>query len=138
MHGGAITTTFVFDVTTTDSDPGAGKLRLSDTTQADATTMRVDDLASDTSDWSDMLASLAASTSTTKGSIRLTKLGDPTKWIVFNLSAVTPQVGYTNLTVASISESAFGLQCGIYTNSLDLTMSAIKTVRTGGVIVNGT
>jgi acyl-CoA reductase-like NAD-dependent aldehyde dehydrogenase len=39
---------------------------------------------------------------------------------------------------AAISESAFGLQCGIYTNSLDLALSAIKTVRTGGVIVNGT
>ncbi|VTU45342.1 Sulfoacetaldehyde dehydrogenase (plasmid) [Variovorax sp. SRS16] len=39
---------------------------------------------------------------------------------------------------ASISDSPFGLQCGIYTNSLDLALSAIRTVRTGGVIVNGT
>jgi acyl-CoA reductase-like NAD-dependent aldehyde dehydrogenase len=38
----------------------------------------------------------------------------------------------------SISESPYGLQCGIYTNSLDLALSAIRTVRTGGVIVNGT
>jgi acyl-CoA reductase-like NAD-dependent aldehyde dehydrogenase len=38
----------------------------------------------------------------------------------------------------SISDSPYGLQCGIYTNSLDLAMSAIKKVRTGGVIVNGT
>lgn len=38
----------------------------------------------------------------------------------------------------SISRSPYGLQCGIYTNSLDLALSAIKTVRTGGVIVNGT
>ena len=38
----------------------------------------------------------------------------------------------------SISDSPYGLQCGIYTNSLDLALSAIKTVRTGGVIVNGT
>lgn len=37
-----------------------------------------------------------------------------------------------------ISESPFGLQCGIYTRSLDLAMSAIRNVRTGGVIVNGT
>ncbi|SDE79651.1 Acyl-CoA reductase [Variovorax sp. CF079] len=39
---------------------------------------------------------------------------------------------------AAISESAYGLQCGIYTNSLDLALSAIRTIRTGGVIVNGT
>jgi acyl-CoA reductase-like NAD-dependent aldehyde dehydrogenase len=38
----------------------------------------------------------------------------------------------------SISESPYGLQCGIFTNSLDLALKAIKTIRTGGVIVNGT
>lgn len=38
----------------------------------------------------------------------------------------------------SISDSPYGLQCGIYTNSLDLAQTAIKTIRTGGVIVNGT
>lgn len=38
----------------------------------------------------------------------------------------------------SITESPYGLQCGIYTNSLDLAMAAFRKVRTGGVIVNGT
>jgi acyl-CoA reductase-like NAD-dependent aldehyde dehydrogenase len=38
----------------------------------------------------------------------------------------------------SISDSPYGLQCGIYTNSLPLALQAIKTIRTGGVIVNGT
>jgi acyl-CoA reductase-like NAD-dependent aldehyde dehydrogenase len=38
----------------------------------------------------------------------------------------------------AISDSPYGLQCGIFTNSLDLALSAIRTVRTGGVIVNGT
>ena len=38
----------------------------------------------------------------------------------------------------SISDSPYGLQCGIFTNSLDLALNAIKNVRTGGVIVNGT
>jgi len=38
----------------------------------------------------------------------------------------------------AISESPYGLQCGIFTNSLDLAMSAFRGVRTGGVIVNGT
>ncbi len=38
----------------------------------------------------------------------------------------------------AISASPYGLQCGIYTNSLDLALSAIRNVRTGGVIVNGT
>jgi acyl-CoA reductase-like NAD-dependent aldehyde dehydrogenase len=37
-----------------------------------------------------------------------------------------------------ISESPYGLQCGIFTNSLDLALSTFRNVRTGGVIVNGT
>lgn len=38
----------------------------------------------------------------------------------------------------AISASRYGLQCGLFTNSLDLALTAIRTVRTGGVIVNGT
>lgn len=38
----------------------------------------------------------------------------------------------------SISDSPYGLQCGIYTNSLELALSAFRKIRTGGVIVNGT
>ena len=38
----------------------------------------------------------------------------------------------------AISDSPYGLQCGIFTNSLALALSAIKKIRTGGVIVNGT
>lgn len=38
----------------------------------------------------------------------------------------------------TISASPYGLQCGIYTNSLDLALKAIRGIRTGGVIVNGT
>jgi acyl-CoA reductase-like NAD-dependent aldehyde dehydrogenase len=38
----------------------------------------------------------------------------------------------------AISDSPYGLQCGLYTNSLDLSMKAFRTIRTGGVIINGT
>ncbi|MBX3522046.1 MAG: aldehyde dehydrogenase family protein [Xanthobacteraceae bacterium] len=37
-----------------------------------------------------------------------------------------------------ISESRFGLQCGLFTQSMPLAMKAIKKLRTGGIIVNGT
>lgn len=37
-----------------------------------------------------------------------------------------------------ISESRFGLQCGLFTQSAPLAMRAIKRLRTGGIIVNGT
>lgn len=38
----------------------------------------------------------------------------------------------------AISESRYGLQCGIYTNSLDLAMRCFREVRTGGVVLNAT
>lgn len=37
-----------------------------------------------------------------------------------------------------VSESRFGLQCGVFTKSLETGMRAIRALRTGGVIVNGT
>lgn len=36
-----------------------------------------------------------------------------------------------------ISESRFGLQCGIFTGSLSVAIAAVKKLRTGGIIVNG-
>ncbi len=36
-----------------------------------------------------------------------------------------------------ISASRFGLQCGIFTRSLELAMRAVREIRTGGVILNG-
>jgi acyl-CoA reductase-like NAD-dependent aldehyde dehydrogenase len=38
----------------------------------------------------------------------------------------------------TISESRFGLQCGVFTSSLRVAVRAIRGLRTGGVIVNGT
>ncbi|MCL4764881.1 MAG: aldehyde dehydrogenase family protein [Hyphomicrobiaceae bacterium] len=37
----------------------------------------------------------------------------------------------------AVSSSRFGLQCGIFTRSLELAMRAVREVRTGGVILNG-
>jgi acyl-CoA reductase-like NAD-dependent aldehyde dehydrogenase len=37
-----------------------------------------------------------------------------------------------------ISTSRFGLQCGLFTRSLELAMRAVRSLRTGGVILNGT
>jgi acyl-CoA reductase-like NAD-dependent aldehyde dehydrogenase len=38
----------------------------------------------------------------------------------------------------AISASPFGLQCGLFTNSLDLALKAVRQIRTGGIIINGT
>ena len=37
-----------------------------------------------------------------------------------------------------ISASRFGLQCGVFTKSIETATTAVRRIRTGGVIVNGT
>jgi acyl-CoA reductase-like NAD-dependent aldehyde dehydrogenase len=39
---------------------------------------------------------------------------------------------------ATISASRFGLQCGVFTKSMPTALRAIRSIRTGGVIINGT
>src|SRR5690606_4963110 len=52
------------------------------------------------------LGTLAASTSTVKGQVRLFKTLDPTKWLLFNLTALASPSGYKNLTVANVGSSS--------------------------------
>ena len=102
--GGAFAIPYVFDATTTDADPGAGKLRLSSTTQNAATVIRLD-LTSAGQDHTTLIDTFDDSTSVVKGSIRLVKQGDITKWMTFNLTAMTTPSGYRNLTVVCTDSS---------------------------------
>jgi acyl-CoA reductase-like NAD-dependent aldehyde dehydrogenase len=40
-------------------------------------------------------------------------------------------------TCRIISDSRFGLQCGLFTTSVELALKAVRSIRTGGVIING-
>jgi hypothetical protein len=105
LAGGAYALPYVFDVATVDADPGIGKLRLSSATQSAATAMRLDVMAGG-SDVSGILDKFDASTSDVKGSIRLVKVGDPSKWLTFDVMARTAPSGYRNLTVANTGGSS--------------------------------
>jgi acyl-CoA reductase-like NAD-dependent aldehyde dehydrogenase len=37
----------------------------------------------------------------------------------------------------TVSDSRFGLQCGVFTKSIELAVRAVRTIRTGGIIING-
>lgn len=37
----------------------------------------------------------------------------------------------------SVSESRFGLQTGVFTKSMDIAIRAVRKIRTGGIILNG-
>lgn len=104
--GAATSIPYTFSTTTTDSDPGAGILRLDNATQNAATTIRVDLVGSDGSTWTSLLDTFDDSTSTIKGFIMLQKASDATKWLLFSVSALASPSGYKNITVANVASSA--------------------------------
>lgn len=97
--GGAYAFPYVFDSSTADSDPGVGKLRLGSTTQNAANSMRMDLQAVGGADMTNVLADLRSVTSAVKGSIRVVKMTDPSKWLIFDVTAIALPTGYRNLTV---------------------------------------
>lgn len=103
--GGAYALLYSFDSATSDVDPGPGRLRLSSSGQNVATVMRVDTMSGG-ADVSSILDTFDASTGQTKGSIRLTKVSDPSKFLLFNVTARSAPTGYRNLTVVCVGGSS--------------------------------
>ena len=103
--GGAYALPYIFDTATSDVDPGAGKLRLSSATQNAATVMRLD-LTAGGQDYTTLLDTMDSSTSVIKGTIRLVKQGDHSKWMTFDLTARAAPAGYRNLSVVCTDSSS--------------------------------
>lgn len=103
--GGAYTIPYNFSSTTTDADPGDGTLRLDNATQEAATVLRVDTKSSTGAVFGAVLDTFDDSTSAAKGAIRLDKAGDPTKWIIYSVTAIASPSGYRNVTVVPVSSS---------------------------------
>jgi hypothetical protein len=96
---------YTFSTSTADADPGNGFLRFDNATQSSATTIRLDLLGADAVDYTNVLALFSASTSVIKGQIRITKVGDTTKFMIFNVTALAVPAGYRNATVAYVTGS---------------------------------
>ncbi len=110
VPGGAITLKMTFSTTTTMADPSSGYLRLNAATQNTATQMAIDDLDFSAVDISAIIATLDDSSSTIRGHLRISKYDDDSKWLIFALTAVIDDSGFSlvNLTpVASSSASPF-------------------------------
>ncbi len=103
--GTAVSIPYTFSTTTTDSDPGAGILRLDNATQNISTVIRADLVGGDGSTWSSVIDTFDDSSSAIKGHILLQKTGDGTKWILFTVTSLASPSGYKNITVAVVSAS---------------------------------
>lgn len=105
---GGIVVTYTFDgASASVADPGAGKLRLNNLTQASATAVLADAVDNLGISATARLA-LLASTSAVKGTVFIYKFGDPTKWLLGLATATAASgggTGYYNLTISSVVTS---------------------------------
>jgi hypothetical protein len=105
--GSAYAIPYTIDLSSTaDADPGSGKLRFDSATQNAATTLRLDPLGAGNVDYTAMIDTFDASTSTVKGSIRIVKQGDASKFLMFNVTARTAPSGYRDISVTPVASSA--------------------------------
>ena len=114
---------YTFSTTTSMADPGAGILRYNHGTVASVTAIAIDDTTADTGnpDIEAWIASWDDSTSTIKGQIRLVEPGTPANYAVFNITGLTNNSGWVQLTVAHVdSNGTFG-----NTDSIRVTFSRV-------------
>lgn len=105
--GTAYAIPYTFDATTTtDADPGAGKIRFDNATQSSTTTLRLDLLGSNGVDYTTLIDTFDASTSVIKGAVRIEKAADPTKFIAFNVTGRAAPTGYRNIAVSYVGISS--------------------------------
>lgn len=114
---------FIFDTSTTDSDPGNGKLRINNGTIDVATQVYIDLLDAAGTDVTDWLDSLNASTSTVKARIKLFQRNDPTIWAVFGITGGSTNTGYRTLNVTPIVTPLVTT----FTNGVELVMTFMRT-----------
>lgn len=96
---------YKIDLGTTMADPTAGWLRFNSATQNAATSMVVDVIGSDNIDYTSLLYTFDDSTSLVLGEIRVEKQGDASKFLVFNLTAMSTPSGYRQFTVSCVGYS---------------------------------
>lgn len=105
--GGGFAVPFIVDTLSIGAtDPGNGKLRFNNASQSSATALYVDLLSSAGDNVTGLLDTLDASTSVVKGRLRLVKVGDPTKYLTYELTARAIGTGHRALTVGAAWSSS--------------------------------
>lgn len=78
--------TYTYSTTTASADPGAGFFRLNHATLASATALYISETDANASSIAGLLATWDDSTNTAKGTLRIEKLGDPSKFAVYTVT----------------------------------------------------
>ena len=123
---------FTFDSTTTDSDPGAGKLRLNNAAMASATQAYVDILdasGANVTAWLDSLDDYGSNSN--HGTIHLFKLLDVSIYYVYTLTLVITATGYRKLSLTYMGGN------GTFSDGDSLVLSFVYAGPTGAVGAQG-
>jgi hypothetical protein len=115
---------YAFSTTTTDSDPGAGNLRLNNGTIGSASIIYIDDTDANGADMSAYILTWDDSTnSADRGTVYITKKASPATYAIFKVSgASTDASGYVKLAVTHVGSN------GSFSNGDTI---AVEFARTG-------
>ena len=86
---GGATFYYTFEANTTNANPGAGDLRLDNSTQNAATGIYICDTDEDGTDIASYLQTIDDSTSTIKGHVKITNKLDSSQFLLFTISSLT-------------------------------------------------
>ena len=93
------------DITTTDADPGAGRMRFDTGVQNTAGHLYISTTDPDGADVSGLLAAFGSSTSAVKGFLRIGHRTDKSAWMILLLTGVVSATGYYKLAVTPVAWS---------------------------------
>ena len=119
---------YVFSTTTTDSDPGAGKLRLNNATPASVTAVYIDNVDGNGNTVTGWLDTFDDSTNTVKGTLTIRQLSNGRVMTFDVTGSVVDGTGYRKLTLAHTAGST------LFDNDAELSVSF---ERAGNVGANG-
>jgi len=105
VFGGA-TFEYQFNTSTSDADPGGGKLAFNNSTLQSATVLFIDDTDKNSTDIQPFLRTIDDSTSTIKGHFKLSEESNPDNFRLYTISAATEATGYHKVTCAYVSGDA--------------------------------
>ena len=130
LPAGGDSAQFTYSTTTTDADPGDGKLRFNNTTLSSATIAYIDDKeinGTDVSAWVQSFDDVTGN-ATNRGRIRMSKANTLDTWAVFKVSgAVTDASGYNKLALTYIDTA------GTFANNDKVFLSFVASGEDGAI-----
>ena len=135
---GGVTFEYKFNNSTTDADPGAGKLALNAGSVSGSTRIFIDDVdgGGTNTNIESYLRTIDDSTSTIKGHVRITNKGDSDKFAMFSITGASVEAtGYHKVVVTHISGDCAG--AGIFSNNEDIIITFARTGDIGDKGIEG-